>query len=62
VGSPISGAFFALALKSPGAIRLTPTAANGQPAFAIYVRARGEPRWAARALQVLALEIARFPR
>ena len=49
-------AFFALALKPLGGIRLTPTTANGQPAFAVYARRKGEPRWAAHALQVLALD------
>ena len=56
VGRDAIRAFFALALRALGGVRLTPTAANGQPAFAVYARGRGEPRWTAHALQVLALD------
>ena len=47
---------FALAWNTVGGLRLTPTAANGQPAFAIYARASADQQWAAHALQVLELD------
>ena len=38
-------------------LRLVPTGANGQPAFAVYERTGGaESRWAARSIHVLTLE------
>ncbi len=48
--------FFALAWNTVGGLRLTPTAANGQPAFAIYARTSADQQWAAHALQVLELD------
>ena len=39
-----------------GGLRLLPTAANGQPAFAVYERSAADGRWAAHAIQVLTLE------
>jgi RNA polymerase sigma-70 factor, ECF subfamily len=36
--------------------RMIETAANGQPAFALYVRHKGDARWHARALHVLTIE------
>jgi RNA polymerase sigma-70 factor (ECF subfamily) len=56
VGRDAIRAFFALAWNSVGGLRLAPTAANGQPAFAVYARAAADPRWAAHALQVLELD------
>jgi RNA polymerase sigma-70 factor (ECF subfamily) len=50
------GSFFTLAWKTCGGLRLIPTAANGQPAFAVYERSAADGRWAAHAIQVLALE------
>ena len=50
------GAFFTLAWKTCGGLRLVPTAANGQPAFAVYERSDSDGRWAAHAIQVLTLE------
>jgi RNA polymerase sigma-70 factor (ECF subfamily) len=48
--------FFAMAWKAHGNVRLIPTAANRQPAFAMYLRPdAGEP-WAAHAIHVLTLE------
>jgi RNA polymerase sigma-70 factor, ECF subfamily len=47
--------FFATAWKICGGLRLVPTAANEQPAFAVYQRS-GDGRWAAHAIHVLALE------
>jgi RNA polymerase sigma-70 factor (ECF subfamily) len=55
-GRSAIGAFFALAWKTCGGLRLIPTAANGQPAFAVYERSGSDGRWAAHAIQVLALE------
>lgn len=48
--------FFAIAWKARGGIRLVPTAANRQPAFAMYTRTGADAPWAAHAIQVLALE------
>jgi RNA polymerase sigma-70 factor (ECF subfamily) len=48
-------AFFTLAWKTCGGLRLVPTTANGQPAFAVYERS-ADGRWAAHAIQVLTLE------
>ncbi len=54
-GRAAIGAFFALAWQHCGGLRLVPTAANGQPAFAVYERG-ADGRFAARAVQVLALD------
>ena len=43
-------------LATRGASRLVPTAANGQPAFALYSRSPEDSAWHARAIQVLALQ------
>jgi RNA polymerase sigma-70 factor, ECF subfamily len=50
--------FFAWAWRSAdnGAFRLVPTAANRQPAFALYCRGREGPEWQAHALQLLTLQ------
>jgi len=48
--------FVALAWKVCGGVRLVPTAANGQPAFAVYTRTGAEPPWAAQSIHVLTLE------
>src|SRR5262249_51959746 len=48
--------FFALAWNTVGGLRLAPTAANGQPAFAVYARASADSQWTAHALQVLELD------
>jgi RNA polymerase sigma-70 factor (ECF subfamily) len=47
--------FFAIVWKSRGGLCLVPTAANGQPAFAVYTRT-GAGAWTAHAIQVLTLE------
>ena len=49
-------AFFGWAWKSYGGFRLVPTAANRQPAFAVYSRSGTEGPWAAHSIQVLSLE------
>ena len=48
--------FIGMAWKICGGLRLAPTAANGQPAFAVYERSGADGRWAAHAIQVLTLE------
>jgi RNA polymerase sigma-70 factor, ECF subfamily len=48
-------AFFATAWKICGGLRLVPTAANGQPAFAVYQRS-GDAQWVAHAIHVLAFQ------
>ncbi len=48
--------FFETAWKSCLGMRLVPTAANGQPAFAVYARTEADPRLAANAIHVLTLE------
>jgi RNA polymerase sigma-70 factor (ECF subfamily) len=49
--------FFAMAWKKMcGGLRLKPTAANGQPAFAVYEYSATESRWAAHAIHVLSFE------
>ncbi|WP_245283987.1 sigma-70 family RNA polymerase sigma factor [Bradyrhizobium sp. Cp5.3] len=47
--------FFAIAWQSCRGMRLVPTAANGQPAFAVYARTEADPRLAANAIHVLTL-------
>lgn len=49
-------AFFGWAWKSYGGFRLVPTAANRQPAFAVYSRSGTEGLWAAHSIQVLSLD------
>jgi RNA polymerase sigma-70 factor (ECF subfamily) len=56
VGREAIRAFFAISWQSCGGLRLTPTAANGQPAFAVYQRSGAEGAWAAHSIHVLALE------
>jgi RNA polymerase sigma-70 factor, ECF subfamily len=48
--------FFAIAWKTCGGLRLVPTAANGQPAFAVYERPGADKPWTAHSIHVLALE------
>jgi RNA polymerase sigma-70 factor, ECF subfamily len=49
-------AFFTIAWQSCRGMRLVPTAANGQPAFAVYARTETDPRLAANAIHVLTLD------
>lgn len=56
VGREAIGSFFAMAWKTCGGLRLVPTAANRQPAFAVYERTDTDPRWNAHSIHVLALE------
>jgi RNA polymerase sigma-70 factor, ECF subfamily len=55
-GREAIGSFVAMAWQACGGLRLVPTAANGQPAFAIYQRSGAGARWAAHAIQVLTLQ------
>jgi len=48
--------FFATAWKTCGGLRLVPTTANRQPAFAVYERSGADAQWAAHSIQVLGLE------
>jgi RNA polymerase sigma-70 factor (ECF subfamily) len=50
------GTFFAAAWKTCGGLRLVPTAANGQPAFAIYEFSGADKRWNAHSIHVLTLK------
>jgi len=55
-GREAIGAFFAMAWKTCHGLRLVPTAANGQPAFAIYENTGADARWTAHSIHVLGLE------
>ncbi len=55
-GREAIGSFFAMAWQACGVLRLVPTAANGQPAFAVYERSGTDARWAAHSFHVLTLE------
>ncbi len=48
--------FFATAWQACRGMRLVPTSANGQPAFAVYARSDADPRLTANAIHVLAFE------
>ena len=48
--------FFAIAWQSCRGMRVIPTAANGQPAFAVYARTDSDPRFTANGIHVLTLE------
>ena len=48
--------FIALAWETCGGLRLVPTFANRQPAFAVYARTGADARWTAHSIQVLALQ------
>jgi RNA polymerase sigma-70 factor (ECF subfamily) len=48
--------FFATAWKICGGLRLVPTAANGQPALAVYELSAADGRWAAHSIHVLTVE------
>jgi RNA polymerase sigma-70 factor, ECF subfamily len=55
-GRQAIGTFFAAAWKTCGGLRLVPTSANGQPAFAIYEFSAADQRWNAHSIHVLTLE------
>jgi len=56
VGREAIRSFFAMAWKSCSGLRLIPTAANGQPAFAVYTPAGADGPLEAHSIQVLTLE------
>ena len=56
IGREAIGTFFAAAWKTCGGLHLVPTAANGQPAFAIYEFSDADKRWNAHSIHVLTLE------
>jgi RNA polymerase sigma-70 factor, ECF subfamily len=56
VGREAIASFFAMAWKTCAGLRLVPTAANGQPAFALYERTGADARWAAHSIHVLGIE------
>ncbi|MHB8419493.1 MAG: sigma-70 family RNA polymerase sigma factor [Myxococcales bacterium] len=49
-------AFFDAAWRTCGGLHLVPSAANAQPAFAVYERSPADGRWAAHSLHVLTLD------
>jgi RNA polymerase sigma-70 factor, ECF subfamily len=54
VGRDTIGSFFGVAWKTCNGLRLVPTGANGQPAFAVYELSTGpDVRWAAHSIHVL---------
>ncbi len=55
VGRDAIRSFFGMAWKTCGGLRLVPTAANGQAAFAVYERSGAEGRWNAHAIHVLTI-------
>lgn len=56
VGREAAGSLFVIAAQKWGSFRLVPSAANGQPAFAVYQRLDADARWAARGIHVLTLK------
>ena len=55
-GREIIGTFFAAAWKTCGGLHLVATAANGQPAFAVYEYSDAAKRWNAHSIHVITLE------
>src|SRR5579863_7980044 len=56
IGRDTIGSFFGAAWKTCNGLRLVPTGANGQPAFAVYELSSGpDARWAAHSIHVLSL-------
>jgi RNA polymerase sigma-70 factor (ECF subfamily) len=56
VGRDTIGAFFTGAWRTCGGLHLVPTAANGQPAFAVYEYSTADKRWNAHSIHVITLE------
>jgi len=57
VGRDTIGSFFGAAWKTCNGLRLVPTGANGEPAFAVYELSSGpDARWAAHSIHVLSLD------
>jgi RNA polymerase sigma-70 factor (ECF subfamily) len=55
-GREAIGAFFAIAWKTCAGLRLVSTAANGQPAFAIYEWSAANAQWSAHSIHVLTFD------
>ena len=55
-GRETIGAFFAGAWKTCGGLHLVPTAANGQPAFAVYEYSAANKQWNGHSIHVITLE------
>lgn len=55
VGREMIRSFFAMAWKTCGGLHLVPTAANGQPAFAVYETSSADGQWHAHSIHVLTL-------
>jgi len=62
VGRAAIGSFFSMAWQTCGGLRLRPTAANGQPAFAVYEQSSADGQWYAHSIHVLELEGDRIAR
>ena len=62
VGRAAIGSFFSMAWQTCGGLRLRPTAANGQPAFAVYEQSNADGQWYAHSIHVLELEGDRIAR
>jgi RNA polymerase sigma-70 factor (ECF subfamily) len=56
VGREPVRSFFSMVWRTCGGLRLVPTAANGQPAFAVYERSATDGTWAAHSIHVLTLD------
>ena len=56
VGREPVRSFFSMVWRTCGGLRLVPTAANGQPAFAVYERNATDGTWAAHSIHVLTLD------
>ena len=56
VGREPVRSFFSMVWRTCDGLRLVPTAANGQPAFAIYERSATDGTWAAHSIHVLTLD------
>jgi RNA polymerase sigma-70 factor (ECF subfamily) len=57
VGRETIGSFFGAAWKTCNGLRLVPTGASGQPAFAVYELSSGpDARWAAHSIHVLSID------
>ena len=48
--------FFEAAWKTCSGLRLVPSSANGQPAFAVYERSSADGQWRANSIHVLTLQ------
>src|SRR5262249_18342761 len=53
LGRDAIGRFFGTVWKNSGRFRLSPTQANGEPAFVLYTRSTDESIWRAHSIQVL---------